>query len=401
MLRPRDLCQSSGTRTFLEAMHGGKVHLARFVLDALDSKIVNSRAEEGRTPLMFAACLPDPALSLKFARLLLEKGAGVNEEDERGRTALSLACELGHLELVKLLVQFNADPEIPDRGGNSALMYAASGGHSAVLEFLLKAFKRLGLRVERTNHAGQSALQVASVRGHSECVRALSSQGVLRRSQRGGEAAPEAAPSGHSPKPLPRQVLERFARQFQPQRKSERGAPKARGPGENIRRRARLLSRESGEPEQWSDAGKQKQQQQPHRSLNAWIFTRSSSCSPGRGADGAAAESEAGRRSRLLPARAWQQRSLQEPLSGRAAPCEEPSPPGRALESRSRALSKSYEILPRTESGGAPARAQPRSPGGSRLLRSVTSPEFQGLPREEATRSQHLLSRGRGQPLIL
>nr|XP_033808844.1 ankyrin repeat domain-containing protein 63 [Geotrypetes seraphini]XP_033808845.1 ankyrin repeat domain-containing protein 63 [Geotrypetes seraphini] len=226
MLRPRDLCQSSGTRTFLDAMHAGKLHLARFVLDALDSRIVNSRAEHGRTLLMHAVCLPDPALGLRFVRLLLDKGAHVNEEDERGRTALSLACELGHLDTVKLLVQFNADPEIPDRDGNGPLIYAASAGHSAVLEFLLRAFKRLGLRPERTNHAGQSALQVATVRGHGDCVRALSMQGgaAARRAQSGADAAPDPPVPGRSPKPLPRQVLERFGRHLQPLRKgNERG----------------------------------------------------------------------------------------------------------------------------------------------------------------------------------
>ncbi|XP_030070763.1 ankyrin repeat domain-containing protein 63 [Microcaecilia unicolor] len=228
MLRPRDLCQSSGTRTFLDAMHAGKMHLARFVLDALDSRIVNSRAEHGRTLLMFAVRLPDPALGLRFTRLLLEKGAHVNEQDERGRTALSLACELGCLDAVKLLVQFNADPEIPDRAGNGPLIYAAAAGHSAVLEFLLRAFKRLGLRPERTNHAGQSALQVATVRGHSECVRALSGQGVAaaRRARGETDACPDPPGPGRSPKPLPRQVLERFSRHLQPLRKGgERGAP--------------------------------------------------------------------------------------------------------------------------------------------------------------------------------
>ena len=59
MLRPKDLCQGSGTKTFLDAMNNGKVHLARFVLDALDGRIINSKTESSRTPLMFAVCLQD------------------------------------------------------------------------------------------------------------------------------------------------------------------------------------------------------------------------------------------------------------------------------------------------------------------------------------------------------
>ncbi|KAM5129420.1 ankyrin repeat domain-containing protein 63 [Mantella aurantiaca] len=244
MLRPRDLRRSSGTQTFLEAMYGGKVHLARFVLDALDRRIVNTPAgDEGRTPLMHAVCLREAELRSRFVRLLLDKGADVNGQDEAGRTALSLACELGHLDAVKLLVQYSADPEIADRAGNRALMYAASCGRSAELIFLIRSYKRFGLRLDATNRAGVSALDAARVSGHWECERALSvhspeprrggAEEALGRGGAGealgrggaGEAlgrggAGEALGRGgagealRSPKPRSRQMLERFARPF-------------------------------------------------------------------------------------------------------------------------------------------------------------------------------------------
>ncbi|XP_069805603.1 ankyrin repeat domain-containing protein 63 [Dendropsophus ebraccatus] len=225
MLRPRDLRRSSGTRTFLDAMHGGKVHLARFVLDALDRRIVNSPAgDEGRTPLMFAVCLREPELRSRFVRLLLDKGADVNGRDESGRTALSLACELGHLDAVKLLVQHSADPEIPDRHGNRALMYAASCGHSAELLFLLRSYKRFGLRLDATNRAGISALDAARVSGHWECERALSG-----RSGRSPDSSYGESPA-RSPKPLSRHMLARFSRRFSHRRGEEeeesRGQPR-------------------------------------------------------------------------------------------------------------------------------------------------------------------------------
>uniref|UniRef100_G3SDD0 Uncharacterized protein n=1 Tax=Gorilla gorilla gorilla TaxID=9595 RepID=G3SDD0_GORGO len=150
MLKPKDLCPRAGTRTFLEAMQAGKVHLARFVLDALDRSIIDCRAEQGRTPLMVAVGLPDPALRARFVRLLLEQGAAVNLRDERGRTALSLACERGHLDAVQLLVQFSGDPEAADSAGNSPVMWAAACGHGAVLEFLVRSFRRLSPRLDRT-----------------------------------------------------------------------------------------------------------------------------------------------------------------------------------------------------------------------------------------------------------
>ncbi|XP_036449959.1 ankyrin repeat domain-containing protein 50 [Colossoma macropomum] len=216
MLRPKDLCQGSGTKTFLDAMNNGKVHLARFVLDALDGRIINSKTESSRTPLMFAVCLQDHGTRSKFTHLLLEKGADVNSRDEHGRTALSLACELGHLDAVKILVQFNADPEVSDSWGNTALMYSAYGGHSQVLEFLIRAFKRLGLKLDRTNHAGHSAIQVADYLGHIQCVQVLS--GVGKKGVSSIEQAEEKdeEQQGETPQPnrLPKQILERFSKQF-------------------------------------------------------------------------------------------------------------------------------------------------------------------------------------------
>lgn len=216
MLRPKDLCQGSGTKTFLEAMNSGKVHLARFVLDALDCRIINSKNESSRTPLMCAVCLQEHNTRFKFTQLLLEKGADVNTRDENGRTALSLACELGHLDAVKLLVQFNANPELTDTWGNSALTYAAYGGHSQVLDFLIRAFKRLGLRLDHTNHAGHTAIQVAEYLGHGHCVQILSTagrKGVCSGVEQTHEIQGGSQEAVLWPNRLPKQILDKFSKQ--------------------------------------------------------------------------------------------------------------------------------------------------------------------------------------------
>ncbi|XP_051510301.1 ankyrin repeat domain-containing protein 34B-like [Myxocyprinus asiaticus] len=161
------------TKILLDAISKDKVHLTRFILDALDGKIIDSKTEGAQTPLISAVFLQDPHSRSKFMNLLLQRGANVNHPDESGRTALSYACEMGYLDAVKILVKNNADPEVADIWGNTALMYAAVAGHSAIVEFLVRAFKRLGLQIDRQNKVGNSAFEVAKYLGHTDCLQAL------------------------------------------------------------------------------------------------------------------------------------------------------------------------------------------------------------------------------------
>ncbi|XP_064197333.1 ankyrin repeat domain-containing protein 63-like [Anguilla rostrata] len=177
MLRlPEKGSGQTGSKILLEAMSKDKVHLARFILDALDGKIIDSTSEGAATPLITSVLLPDSQARSKFMNLLLQRGASVNRQDERGRTALSYACEKGYLDAVKVLVQNNADPEVVDSWGNTALMYASVAGHSAVVDFLVRAFKRLGLQIDRQNKVGNSAVEVAKYLGHKDCLFALTSK---------------------------------------------------------------------------------------------------------------------------------------------------------------------------------------------------------------------------------
>lgn len=181
----------TGIEILLEAMSNDKVHLARFVLDALDGEIVDSKTEDAQTPLIISILLPEGHTRCKFAELLLQRGASVNCQDGNGRTALSYACENGYLDAVKILVQNNADPEIVDTWGNTALMYAVVAGHAPVVEFLVRAFKRLGLQIDRQNKVGNSAAKVAHFLGHAECICALKS--ASRKSsvaEKDGQGAP-------------------------------------------------------------------------------------------------------------------------------------------------------------------------------------------------------------------
>jgi len=56
----------------------------------------------------------------KLLNLLLERGARIDDKDNRGRTALMIAAELNHEPAVDLLLSRGADPLLRDQQGKSA-----------------------------------------------------------------------------------------------------------------------------------------------------------------------------------------------------------------------------------------------------------------------------------------
>jgi ankyrin repeat protein len=63
----------------------------------------------------------------------------VDQNDSRGQTALSLAAENGHVEVVTMLLKVQANIEVQDKYGQAPLIYATENGHVDVVNVLLKA----------------------------------------------------------------------------------------------------------------------------------------------------------------------------------------------------------------------------------------------------------------------
>ena len=72
-------------------------------------------------------------------RLLLEADANKNLANGNGDTAIKLASQEGHLELVRLLLDAGADKNSANNNGYTALMAASDGGHIEVVRMLLAA----------------------------------------------------------------------------------------------------------------------------------------------------------------------------------------------------------------------------------------------------------------------
>src|ERR1700733_3075664 len=84
---------------------------------------VNARYSNDLTLLMWASGPDEKApesQAVKIASYLLDAGAHIDDRDDRGRTALMIAAEGGHAEIVNLLVARGADASLKDKAGKRA-----------------------------------------------------------------------------------------------------------------------------------------------------------------------------------------------------------------------------------------------------------------------------------------
>eukprot|EP00947_MAST-08B_sp_MAST-8B-sp1_P001568 g1568.t1 len=92
---------------------------------------------------------------------LIGLGCDVNQTDTckggRGRTPLMLAAKMGHIQCLKLLIQYNANVAAQDHAGHTALHFAAFGGNQSCVTALVRA----GARVCDEDRHGRTALHYA------------------------------------------------------------------------------------------------------------------------------------------------------------------------------------------------------------------------------------------------
>jgi len=155
-------------------------------------------------------------------RVFLDAGADVNAKTQIGVTALTVATQAGHTEIVALLTAAGArkseviepkareergrplvrrgkperDVDARDNLGQTALMRAASEGHTDTVLTLLEA----GANVNAKTDHGMTALLNAVGEGQTETVRVLLDAGadVNAKTQIGVAALTVATQAGHT-----------------------------------------------------------------------------------------------------------------------------------------------------------------------------------------------------------
>uniref|UniRef100_A0A1X7THE9 Uncharacterized protein n=2 Tax=Amphimedon queenslandica TaxID=400682 RepID=A0A1X7THE9_AMPQE len=116
--------------------------------------------------------------------------------NEEGKTALMLACERGHEDIVHSLLSAGANVDIQDNKGWTALMIAGMHNHCSIIHILLQANANLHLKASD----GSNAAMIASYNGNYEVFELLISKGVDYKYQRedGWNALMMACENGHT-----------------------------------------------------------------------------------------------------------------------------------------------------------------------------------------------------------
>ncbi|VEL09976.1 unnamed protein product [Protopolystoma xenopodis] len=131
-----------------------------------------------------------------IVRLLLEYGASTDVTSSTGNTALHYAATSGHLDCVRLLLHYKSPMEVQNETGHTPLMEATSNGYIDVARCLIEHGADINTH---SSEFKESALTLASYKGHAEMVKFLLEAGAdhEHRTDEMHTALMEAAMEGH------------------------------------------------------------------------------------------------------------------------------------------------------------------------------------------------------------
>ena len=157
------------------AVKSGKDEILKLLLQS--GANVNKQNDRGETALYYAV----EKNRHMTVRLLLEKDEIlVDLKTKEKLTALLKACDLGYYEIVVLLLNKGPDVNAKDNEGNGPLFAAANSKHADIVKLLLD---QPDILVDQKQWSGWSALYMACVRGSLNIVKHLVNKGANVNSQ--------------------------------------------------------------------------------------------------------------------------------------------------------------------------------------------------------------------------
>ena len=159
--------------TIYEASAVGDARRLQHILDE-EPDLVNATNHDGFTPLGLSAFFGHKAA----VQVLLARGAEVDTVDRSrfANTALDAAVAGNHVEVVTVLVNAHASPNVRSAGGYTPLHKAAMNGNREITRLLLDH----GADVMAKDDEGKTALDGAVEKGHPDIANLLRERGSDR-----------------------------------------------------------------------------------------------------------------------------------------------------------------------------------------------------------------------------
>lgn len=162
-------CEMALANPVHDAARSGDVNKISELID--DGVSINALDDKGETPLIIAI------LESRFSvvDIIIEHGADIRARNRGGFTALHAASYVGNSAIARKLLDKGADVNDQDnKAGVTALSVAAEEGYSGVAQVLID----FGAKLEASERNGYTPLSRALWRGQSDVVKVLQKSGA-------------------------------------------------------------------------------------------------------------------------------------------------------------------------------------------------------------------------------
>ena len=187
-----DAVSKDGFTPLLVTIFGRHRKVVKLLLDRTDVNPNQSDTTYNQTPLWMASTAGDEILGMFLARKDIE----INGQSRWGETPLYQAIQRKRLSAAKMLLDADADPNVPTDENKTALSWAAAESSEESIELLLK---QPNIELDIPDKFGQTPLLRAADAGHTKCIRMLLDKGasVKHADNEGRTALSLAATKGH------------------------------------------------------------------------------------------------------------------------------------------------------------------------------------------------------------
>ena len=193
-----DAVNDAGNTPLVAALFDGHYDMVKILLKSGANP--NIPDQDGNSPLNIVTSDNgidfNDVLRLNCARLLIDKGAKLNDRDSEGCVPLSHAAGENNLRMVNLLLERGADATLADNDGDTPLHRAAAledadeDDNSAIIKALLAA----GADPLAVNDSGETPLSLIEEYENDDAKKLM--KAAIRQKKKGAVAAPGAGLEG-------------------------------------------------------------------------------------------------------------------------------------------------------------------------------------------------------------